>query len=72
MNLPLHDATQWPLRMTKAEVAHVCRGSVRTIERRVADGVMPGPDGDGFFLRVEIVNFLNGNVRKFDRQRKTA
>lgn len=68
--LPLNDPSQWPLRMTKAETAHVLRWSVKTLERKVRAGVVPLPDADRFFIRAEIEHFLKGNVRQFDKRRK--
>jgi hypothetical protein len=55
------------MRMRIVEVAHVCRCSVRTVQRRVADCDMPGPDEDGLFVRAEIIRFLDGGVRTFDK-----
>jgi hypothetical protein len=72
VSLPLHDPSQWPVRMTVHEVAHVCRVSVRTVQRRVEAEAMPGPDRDGFFVRDEIARFLQGGVREFDKRRDRA
>jgi len=66
-DLPLHDACQWPLRMTKAEVAHVTRWSLRMLRDKVCKEQFPQPTG-GFFVRAEIVAFIQGGSRKFDRQ----
>jgi hypothetical protein len=70
--LSLSDPSQWPLYMTRAEVAHVLRRSPRTIERRIARRRMPQPTGDGMFLRDEIEKYIRGGVRAFDRQRQSS
>lgn len=72
MNLPLHDASLWPLLMTKQEVAHVTRRSTRTIDRKIAAGTFPEPTSDGMWTRDEVAAYCQGGIRKFDEDRKRA
>jgi predicted DNA-binding transcriptional regulator AlpA len=71
-DLPLNDPSQWPVLMTKAEVAHVRRRSIRTIDRMVEAGTFPEPTSDGMWPREEIVKYCQGGIRKFDHDRKSA
>lgn len=64
---PLHDATQWPLRMTRAEVAHVCRRSVRWVEIRMKRGTFPRPDGDGMWARAVVQRYVEGGIKAYER-----
>jgi predicted DNA-binding transcriptional regulator AlpA len=72
IDLPLNDPDQWPLLLTKAEVAHVTRRSIRTIDRMVAAGTFPEPTSDCKWVRQEVADYCMGGVRKFDRDRKKA
>jgi predicted DNA-binding transcriptional regulator AlpA len=71
-DLPLNDPSQWPLLMTKTEVAWVRRRSIRTIDRMVEAGTFPEPTSMGWWPRTEIEEYLKGGVRKWDRDRKKA
>lgn len=71
IELPLHDPSQWPLYMTRQQVAYVMQKSPRTIERKIARGLMPQPTSDGRFIRDEIERYLRGGVRDYDRQRRS-
>lgn len=68
--LPLHDATLWPLLMTKEEVAAAIRKSTRTLERMVDAGLFPEPTAAGEWVRQDVIDYVEGKVRQFDRQRQ--
>lgn len=75
--LSLTDYSQWPIRMTRTEVAHVCRCSRTTFYERVRTHRFPQPDGDGMWARATVVAYLTGGIQKFDdrherEQRKTC
>lgn len=72
MNLPLNDPSQWPIQMGKAEVAHVMQRSIRQIDRWIEAGIFPEPTSMGWWPRKEIEEYLQGGVRKWDRDRKKA
>lgn len=67
MIIPLHDPSQWPLRMTREEVAQVIRRSSRTLRARINSGRFPPPDGDGTWARATVEAYANGGVRTFER-----
>jgi hypothetical protein len=68
--LPLNDASQWPLRMTRRETAHVLRISVRHLARRISSGLFPQPDGGsrGTWARDVVERYVKGGIREFDKR----
>jgi hypothetical protein len=67
IGLPLNDVTQWPLLMTRAEVATVIRVSPRTLRRLVAEGRFPPPIR-GTWARDVVDRYVHGQRREFERQ----
>lgn len=65
--LSLSDSSTWPIRMTLAEVAYVSRKSVRTIQRRIRQGLMFNADSDGLFEREAVAKYLRGGIRIFEK-----
>lgn len=65
--LPLHDASAWPLRMTRAEVAYVLRISQRELRRRMAQGRFPKPDDGISWARAKVIEFAESRMREFER-----
>lgn len=70
--LPLHDPSQWPMRMTRDEVAHVCRRSRRWLEIRIARGEFPPPDGDRMWARATVRRYVEGGIQQFDQAARSA
>lgn len=66
INLPLHDPSQWPLRMTRAEVLHVLRRGSTWLWERQKTGGFPPADGDGMWSRDVIANFAKGGIKTYD------
>lgn len=69
--LPLHDSSQWPIRMRRAEVAHVLRISERELRRRVAEYRFPASD-DGRTWERGVVERYAKNVKAFERNGERA
>lgn len=65
VTLPLHDATQWPLRMTRDEVAHVTRRSTRTLHTMLKAGAFPMPGSDRMWARAQVVAYLEGDIDRY-------
>lgn len=76
VTLPLHDPSQWPVRMTRCEVAHVLRISVRWLEVRITKGQFPRWDSDWMWDRDTVARYAQGGIRHFDaalaRQRRRS
>ncbi len=68
--LPLHDPTQWPLRMTRADVAHVLRCDRSTLYLRIKRHLFPPPDLDRMWPRATVQRYAEGNIQEFGRQAK--
>lgn len=66
-SLPLNDPSQWPLRMTRREVAQVCRISERELRRRIKQGRFPKTDDGVTWSRGSVETFVAGKVRDFER-----
>lgn len=66
ITLPLHDPSQWPLRMKRDEVAHVLRRSRAWLEQRIARGEFPRWDGDWMWDRDTVAWYAKGGIKKFD------
>lgn len=65
--LPLNDPSQWPLRMTHAEVARVIRVSRRELWRRIAQGRFPQADDGRTWARATVERYALGQVKEFER-----
>lgn len=65
--LPLHDPAQWPLRMTREQVAAVHQRSVSWLRARVAAHRFPRPDSDGRWCRDVVRRYAEGGIKEFDR-----
>jgi hypothetical protein len=58
------DSSGWPLRMTRAEVAHVQRITVRTLFNRIRAGKFPGPGDDRMWSKAVVVKYVErGRIR---------
>ena len=68
MSIALHDPKLWPLRMTRVEVATVCRVSVCTLNRRIREGRFIRPDGDGTWPRMKVRTYVLGGVEEVEKR----
>ena len=66
-DISLHDPSQWPLRMTRAQVAAVHQRSVSWLRQRIAQRRYPRPDSDGRWSREVVQRYAEGGIQAFDR-----
>lgn len=66
ITLSLQDPSQWPLRMTRDEVAYVLRRSRRWVEHRVRSGQIPGCDSDFMWDRDTVARYAKGGIKQLD------
>lgn len=66
-DIPLHDPSQWPVRMTRVEVAAVHQRSVSWLRRQIATHRYPRPDSDGRWARDVVQRYAEGGIQVFDR-----
>lgn len=59
----------WPMRLLRAEVATVCRISVRELQRRISTGRFPPPDDGRTWARDVVQRYVEGGIKQFERQR---
>lgn len=67
---PIHDPSQWPLRLSIAQFAHVWGVSRDTVERRIKAGTCIAPDSDRKFSRESVTWFLSRGISQMDEQRE--
>jgi hypothetical protein len=65
--LVLHDASLWPLRMVRREVAAALRISERELRRRIAQHRFPAPDDGRTWSREMVKRYAEGGVKEFER-----
>lgn len=68
ITLALNDPSQWPLRMTFAEVAHVMRVCHATLFARIKSGRMFRADSDHKFERDAVIRYIRGGIKRFDEE----